>query len=67
MDMSEHTEPHESLHLTVVSESRKNYTSFQKKRKTLTENTSLISKLKKLLIEEPVKKDLPSQDRLGFN
>ena len=65
--MSEHKEPHESLHLTVVSESRRNYLSFQKKRKTLSENTSLVSKLKKLLIDQkPVKKNPESRD-LGFN
>jgi hypothetical protein len=66
--MSEHSEPHESLHLTVVQESAKNYHSFIHKRKTLTEERSIISRLKRILTEEdPVEQSLRQVDTAGFN
>jgi hypothetical protein len=68
--MSEHTEPHESLHLTVVQESAKNYHSFLHKRKDfLTEKNSIVSKLRKLFAEdlEPNKRHPNSADAPGFN
>jgi hypothetical protein len=66
--MSEHSEPHESLHLTVVQESAKNYHSFIHKRKALTEKRSIISRLKRILTEEdPVEQSLRQVDTAGFN
>ncbi len=67
--MSEHSEPHESLHLTVVQESAKNYHSFLRKRKDLTEKRSIISKLRKLFADElePDKQHPHSADPAGFN
>jgi hypothetical protein len=67
--MSEHSEPHESLHLTVVQESAKNYHSFLRKRKDLTEKSSIISKLRKLFAEElePNKQHPHTADAAGFN
>ena len=67
--MSEHSEHHESLHLTVVQESAKNYKSFIRKRKDLTEKQSIISKLRKLFTEElePNRQHPHSADAAGFN
>ncbi|OLE90486.1 MAG: hypothetical protein AUF79_10330 [Crenarchaeota archaeon 13_1_20CM_2_51_8] len=67
--MSEHSEPHESLHLTVVQESAKNYQSFLNKKKNLTEKRSIISTLRKLFSEElePNKQHPHSADTAGFN
>ena len=67
--MSEHSEPHESLHLTVVQESAKNYQSFLNKKKNLTEKRSIISALRKLFAEqlEPFKQHPHSADTAGFN
>jgi hypothetical protein len=66
--MSEHSEPHESLQVTVVQESAKNYRSFPRKRKDLTEKKSIISKLKRILIEEePAEQSLRPADTAGFN
>ena len=66
--MSEHSEPHESLHVTVVQESAKNYHSFAHKRKDLTEKKSIISKLKRILIEEePAEQSLRPADTAAFN
>jgi hypothetical protein len=66
--MSEHSEPHESLQVTVVQESAKNYRSFPRKRKDLTEKKSIISKLKRILIEEePAEQSLGPADTAGFN
>jgi hypothetical protein len=67
--MSEHSEPHESLHLTVVQESAKNYHSFIRKGKGLSEKRSIISKLRKLFAEElePNKQHPHSADAAGFN
>ncbi len=67
--MSEHLEPHESLHLTVVQESAKNYRSFLHKKKDLTEKRSIISKLRELFAEEsePNKQHPHSSDAAGFN
>jgi hypothetical protein len=67
--MSEHSEPHESLHLTVVQESAKNYKSFLNKKKNLTEKRSIISTLRKLFAEElePNKQHPHSADTAGFN
>jgi hypothetical protein len=67
--MSEHSEPHESLHLTVVQESAKNYHSFLHKRKNLAEKRSILSSLRKLFAEElELNKQHPhSADSAGFN
>jgi len=66
--MSEHSEPHESLQVTVVQESAKNYHSFPHKRKDLTEKKSIISKFKRILIEEdPAEQSLRPADTAGFN
>jgi hypothetical protein len=67
--MSEHSEPHESLHLTVVQESAKNYHSFLRKRKELTEKRSIISTLRKIFSEElePNRQHPHSADAAGFN
>jgi hypothetical protein len=67
--MSEHSEPHESLHLTVMQESAKNYHSFLRKRKDLTEKSSIISKLRKLFAEElePNKQHPHTADAACFN
>jgi len=66
--MSEHSEPHESLHLTVVQESAKNYHLFLHKRKDLTEKKSIISKLRRILTEEdPVEQSPRPADTAGFN
>jgi hypothetical protein len=67
--MSEHSEPHESLHLTVVQESAKNYQSFLNKKKNPTEKRSIISTLRKLFAEqlEPGKQRPHSAGAAGFN
>jgi len=66
--MSEHSQPHESLHLTVVQESAKNYQLFLHKRKDLTEKRSIISKIKIILTkEDPVKQSPNPADTAGFN
>lgn len=67
--MSDHTEPHESLHLTVVSESAKNYRLYQRKRRETAEEHSMISKLRKLLAEdkEEIEQSSDHRDTLGFN
>jgi len=68
--MSEHSEPHESLHLTVVQESAKNYHSFLHKRNDLTEKEkkSIISKLRRILTEEdPVEQSPRLADTAGLN
>ena len=65
--MSEHTEPHESLQLTVVRESSKNYRSYLRKRKDLAEPNSLITKVKKILTEQKQFKKMQSRDTAGFN
>jgi len=66
--MSEHSEPHESLHLTVVQESAKNYHSFLHKRKNLAEKRSIISKLRRILTEEDSVEQSPrAADTAGFN
>jgi len=67
--MSEHSEPHESLHLTVVQESAKNYYSFLRKKKELTEKRSIISTLRKIFSEEsePNRQHPHSADAAGFN
>jgi hypothetical protein len=67
--MSEHSEPHESLHLTVVQESAKNYKSFLRKGKNLAERRSILSSLKKLFTEElePNKQHPHAADAAGFN
>jgi hypothetical protein len=67
--MSQHSEPHESLHLTVVQESAKNYHSFLRKRKDAAEKRSIISALRKLFTEElePNKQHPHSADAAGFN
>ena len=66
--MSEHSEPHESLQVTVVQESAKNYHSFPRKRKDLTEKKSIISKLRRILTEEaPAEQSPRPADTAGFN
>lgn len=65
--MSEHAEPHESLHLTVVRESSKNYQSYLRKRSDLAENNSLFSKIRKLTLERHSRKNKQSKDSTGFN
>jgi hypothetical protein len=65
--MSEHTQPHESLHLTVVRESSKNYQSYLRKRTDLAENDSLLSKIRKLTQERLSMKHKQSRDTAGFN
>jgi hypothetical protein len=67
--MSEHSKPHESLHLTVVQESAKNYHSFLRKRRDPTEKRSILSTLRKLFSEElePNKQHPHSADAAGFN
>jgi hypothetical protein len=67
--MSEHSQPHESLHLTVVQESAKNYSSFLRKRKNLAEKRSILSSLRKLFTEErePNKQHPHTADAAGFN
>ena len=67
--MSEHSEPHESLHLTVVQESSKNYKSFIRKKKDQTEKRSIMSMIRRLFAEElePNKQHPHSADAAGFN
>lgn len=65
--MSEYAEPHESLHLTVVRESSKNYQSYLRKRNDLAENNSLLSRIRKLAQERLSKKGKQSRDTAGFN
>jgi len=66
--MSEHSEPHESLHLTVVKESAKNYHYFLHKRNDLTEKKSIMSKLRRILTEEdPAERSPRPADTAGFN
>lgn len=66
--MSEHSRLHESLHLTVVQESAKNYQSFLHKRKDLTEKRSIIFKLRIILTkEDPVEQSPHPADTAGFN
>jgi len=67
--MSEHSEPHESLQLTVMRESAKNYKSFLRKRKNVTERHSILSSLRKLFTEElePDRQHPHSADAAGFN
>ncbi len=67
--MSEHSQPHESLHLTVVQESAKNYQSFLNKKKNLAEKRPILSTLRKLFSEElePNKQHPHSADAAGFN
>jgi len=67
--MSEHSEPHESLHLTVVRESAKNYYSFIRKKKDQTEKRSIMSMIRRLFAEElePNKQHPHSADTVWFN
>ena len=65
--MSEHVEPHDSLHLTVVRESSKNYQSYLRKKKDLTEPDSLITQIRRILIEKKQAKRAQSRDTVGFN
>ena len=65
--MSEHVEPHDSLHLTVVRESSKNYQSYLRKKKDLTEPNSLITKIRKILVEKNQAKRTQLRDTAGFN
>ena len=66
--MSEHIEPHESLHLTVVRESSKNYQSYLRKRKSLAERDSFMSNIRRFLSEEAkTKKRLRPNDAAGLN
>jgi hypothetical protein len=67
--MSEYREPHESLHLTVVKESAKNYHSFLCKRKDQAEKRSALSSLRKLFTEElePYRQHPHTSDAAGFN
>lgn len=67
--MSEHSEYHESLHLTVLRESAKNYRSFARKKKNLSEKRSILSSLRKLFTEElePNKQHPHTADAAGFN
>ena len=66
--MSEHSEPHESLHLTVVQESAKNYHLFLHKRNDLTGKKSIMSKLRRILTgEDPVEQSPRPADTVGFN
>ena len=67
--MSEHSDSHESLHLTVVQESAKNYHSFLRKRKDQVEKRSILSSLRKLFAEElePNRQHPHTADAAGFN
>jgi len=67
--MSENSEPHESLHLTVVRESAKNYHSFIRKKNGPTEKRSIMSIIRRLFAEElePKKQHPHSADAAGFN
>ena len=67
--MSEYSEPHESLHLTVVKESAKNYYSFLREKRDQVEKRSILSSLKKLFTEElePYKQHPHTADAAGFN
>ena len=67
--MSEYSEPHESLNLTVVRESAKNYRSFIRKKKAQTERRSIMSMIRRLFAEElEANKQRPRNvDAAGFN
>ena len=65
--MSEHAQPHESLQLTVVRESSKNYQSYLRKKIGIAENNSLLSKIRKLTQERLSRKHKQSKDTAGFN
>jgi hypothetical protein len=67
--MSEHSEPHESLQLTVMQESAKNYRSFARKKNNPAEKRSIISKIRRLFAEElePNKQHQHTADAAGFN
>ena len=67
--MSEHSQPHESLHLTVVQESVENYHLFLRKKKNLAEKRLILSSLRKLFTEElePNEQYPYTADAAGFN
>jgi len=67
--MSEYSDPHESLNLTVVRESAKNYHSFIRKKQDQTERRSIMSMIRRLFAEElePNKQHPHSSDAAGFN
>jgi len=67
--MSEYSEPHESLNLTVMRESAKNYHSFIRRKKDQTEKRSVISMIRRLFAEElePNRQHPHSGDAAGFN
>jgi hypothetical protein len=67
--MSEYSELHESLHLTVVQESAKNYHSFLREKRDQVEKRSILSSLKKLFTEElePYKQHPHTADAARFN
>jgi type III secretory pathway component EscR len=66
--MSDLSDPHESLSLTVVKESAKNYRSFIRKKKN-PQNRSFISSLRKIFTEElePDRQHPHASATMGFN
>jgi hypothetical protein len=67
--MSEYSEPHESLHLTVVQESAKNYHSFLREKRDQVEKRSILRFLRELFTEglEPCKQHPHTSDAARFN
>ncbi len=67
--MSDHSKPHESLHVRVAEEFARNYRSFLQRRKQRYQNQAAESKLGEIYEEElePVKQHPHPADRVGFN
>ncbi len=67
--MSDHSKPHESLHVRVAEEFARNYRSFLHRRKQPNQNHSAESKLREIYAEElePAKQHPHRADRVGFN
>ncbi len=67
--MSDHSKPHESLHVRVAQEFAQNYRSFLNRKKHRTENQFSASKLREVYSEElePAKQHPHTADTVGFN
>lgn len=67
--MSDHSKPHESLHVRVAEEFAQNYRSFLRRRKHGNQNHSAAPKLREIYAEElePVKQHPHPADTIGFN
>ena len=67
--MSDHSKPHESLHVRVAQEFAQNYRSFLNRKKHQSQNRSAVSKLREIYAEEleAAKQHPRTADTVGFN